>query len=121
MGKKQYNFYDFLENLVPLLLFMFAIFAFYIACRNSIHEKFEELKNWDKKLEKCELNSFDNNDQTYKFICKDDIEIFIKEINDEQWENIKEKNHCKIISYDYETRIKTWSCNNSFIVKNKFK
>ena len=124
MGKKQYNFYDFLENLVPLLIFMFAIFALcvlYIACRNSIHEEFEELKNWDKKLEKCELNSFDNNDQTYKFICKDDIEIFIKEINDEQWENIKEKNHCKIISYDYETRIKTWSCSTSVIVKNKFK
>ena len=107
---------DYFLMFLWLAIMSFAIYVTYVENTAIIKEK----KRWDKKLEKCELNSFDDNDQTYKFICQDNIEIYKKKISNEQWENIKEKNNCKIISYNYVTRIKTWSCNNGIIVKNEF-
>ena len=120
MKKEEYDFLDddFQLSLCSVVIVVLFFCFIYIQVTPIIKEN----NFWNKKLETCELNSFDdNNEQAYKFICEDGTKISKKKIDDEQWENIKEKNNCKIISYDYETRIKTWSCNNSVIVKNKFK
>lgn len=117
MRKKQYNnFLDFLMILSFIALACFLLYIIYFVFAKLI----EEDKSWDKKLETCELNSFDDNNLKFEFICQDGIKIFKREIKDKQWENIKEKKHCKITFYDYSEKTKTWSCDNNIIIKKEF-
>lgn len=74
-------------------------------------------REWNNLKNDCELSAVLDNDN-YQYVCQIDLTfktVIIDKLDNQHWENFKNKNHCYIETYDL-TEIKNkkqWLCDNN--------